>query len=77
MAIEPGTSEFEDPTRGTGLYHLLEIAYKHEGVVQIRSGEGKVRYRMDQRKGWGFHVPRMPGVQISLNLPSKATTSHG
>ena len=70
-AIEPGTSEYPDPTRGTGLYHLLEIAYKHEGSVQIRSGGAKARFRMDKRKGWGFHVPKMPGVQISINLPAK------
>lgn len=66
-----GTSEFDDPTRGTGLYHLLEIAYKHGGMAQIRSGTAKVRYRMDQKKGWGFHVPEMPGVQIVLSLPAK------
>ena len=37
-ATKLGTSEYDDPTRGTGLYHLLEIASKHGGSVQIRSG---------------------------------------
>jgi hypothetical protein len=72
LATQAGTSEYEDATRGTGLYHLLEIAYKHRGAVQIRSGSAKMRYRMDKRRGWEFRVSQMPGVQISLTLPSKA-----
>jgi anti-sigma regulatory factor (Ser/Thr protein kinase) len=71
LATQPGTSEHDDPTRGTGLYHLLEIAYRHEGSVQIRSGEHKVRFRMDKQQGWGFQVPFMPGVQIALALNTK------
>lgn len=71
LATQRGTSEHDDPTRGTGLYHLLEIAYKHAGAVQIRSGQAKVRYRMDMRKGWAFSVAWMPGVQIALTLRSK------
>ena len=65
------TSEHDDRTRGTGLYHLLEMAYKNEGSVQIRSGKGKVRYRMDKKKGWLFNVAQVPGVQIGLTLRSK------
>jgi hypothetical protein len=65
-------SEYTDETRGTGLHHLLRIAYKHDGSVQIRSGSGKVRYRMDRKKGWGFPVAWMPGVQIVLTLKSKS-----
>jgi hypothetical protein len=68
-ATEIGTSEFDDPTRGRGLYHLLEIAYKHAGSVQIRSGSAVVRYRMDRRQGWAFAVPPMPGVHLALTLP--------
>lgn len=71
FATKPGTSEHDDPTRGTGLYHLLEIAYKHSGAVQIRSGNGKVRYRMDKRQGWRFPVAYVPGVQIALALSHK------
>jgi len=71
LAVQLGTSEHDDPTRGTGLHHLLEITYKHEGSVQIRSGAAKVRYRMDERRGWIFVVPSMPGVQIALTLRSK------
>lgn len=73
-ATELGTSEFEDRTRGSGLHYLLEIAYKHEGAVQIRSGNGKVRYRMDKKQGWVFRVPEMPGVQVALDLRSKNRT---
>jgi hypothetical protein len=70
-ATELGTSEYEDCTRGSGLHYLLEIAYKHQGAVQIRSGKGKVRYRMDKKQGWAFRVPEMPGVQIALDLRAK------
>jgi hypothetical protein len=71
-ATELGTSEHDDPTRGTGLYHLLEITYQHQGSVQIRSGGSKVRYRMDRKTGWGFRVTPTPGVHVALMLPSKA-----
>lgn len=71
QATQLGTSEFSDRTRGTGLYHLLEITYKHGGSVQIRSGGATMRYRMDKQQGWGFHVVPMPGVQIALTLPTK------
>jgi len=70
-ATELGTSEYEDRTRGSGLHYLLEIAYKHQGAVQIRSGKGKVRYRMDKKQGWTFRVPEMRGVQVALDLRSK------
>lgn len=73
LAIQRGVSEHDDPTRGTGLYHLLEITYKHSGSVHIRSGSGAARYRMDQKRGWFLPVPAMPGVQVAMTLPSKAT----
>jgi hypothetical protein len=71
MATTLGTSQYDDPTRGTGLYHLLEIAYKHQGSVQFRSGSAKTRFRMDTRRGWSFQVSPMPGLQITLTLRSK------
>lgn len=74
-AVQLGVSEYDDPTRGTGLYHLLEIAYKHQGTVQIRSGTAKGRFRMDRRQGWLFAVPDLRGVQVALELPTKARAS--
>lgn len=71
-ATELGTSEHDDLTRGTGLYHLLQITYRHKGSIQIRSGSSKVRYRMDRQRGWGFAVTPTPGVHVALTLPSKA-----
>jgi len=71
QATQLGTSEFNDSTRGTGLYHLLEIAYKHKGSVQIRSGAAAMRFRMDKKQGWNFPVISMPGVQIAFTLPTK------
>jgi hypothetical protein len=71
QATQLGTSEFNDRTRGTGLYHLLEIAYKHKGSVNIRSGAAAMRFRMDKQQGWNFPVISMPGVQIAVTLPTK------
>ena len=48
FATKALTSEFDDPTRGTGLYHLLRIMKIHSGVVQIQSGSGKVRHRINK-----------------------------
>lgn len=70
-AVRLHTSEHDDPTRGTGLYHLLDIAYRHNGAVQIRTGAAKVRYRFDKRQAWGFQVISMRGVQITLTLRSR------
>jgi anti-sigma regulatory factor (Ser/Thr protein kinase) len=70
-AVRLHTSEHDDPTRGTGLYHLLDIAYRHSGAVQIRTGDAKVRYRFDKRQAWGFQVVRMEGVQVTLTLQSR------
>jgi anti-sigma regulatory factor (Ser/Thr protein kinase) len=71
IAVRRGTSQFDDPTRGTGLYHLLEIAAKHKGSLQFRSGAAALRFRMDKRKRWGFSSVTLPGVQISLLLDAK------
>ncbi len=71
QATKLSVSAFDDPTHGTGLYHLLRITAKHHGMVQIRSGSAKVRYRMDQHKRWELSVPHMPGVQVALALPAK------
>lgn len=70
-AIKAGTSEHDDPTRGTGLYHLLETVYKYQGSVYIRTGKGKLRYRMDLQQGWRSNVAFVPGVQIALTLNHK------
>ena len=70
-ATKLGTSEYDDPTRGTGLYHLLDKAYALEGTVQIRTGAAKARFRMDKKQGWGFSVYPLRGVQIALELRAK------
>ena len=70
-ATDLGTSEHDDPTRGTGLHHLLDIAYRQKGSVQIRSGTSKVRYRFDQQKAWDLPARRVPGVHIALSLRAR------
>jgi len=74
LAIQPGVSEHADPTRGTGLYHLLRNVYSRSGTVQIRSGAAKVRFRGDQQQGWAFPVLSLPGVHVAVSLPARSET---
>jgi hypothetical protein len=71
FALQQGTSEYDDPTRGNGLFYLCEAAYKHQGTVQIRSGTATVYFRMDRSEKREFIGAFMPGVQIALKLPIK------
>lgn len=70
-AIELGSSRHDDPTHGTGLYHLFREANEHGGTVQIRSGGAKMRFTKKRPAGWEFTVAYMPGVQIALMLPAE------
>lgn len=72
LATTMGISEYDDPTRGTGLYHILQIAYKHQGSVRIRSGEAKVNFRMQEKRGWANRVAYLKGVQVSFSLPARS-----
>lgn len=71
LATELGVSGINDSTRGTGLYRLLNMVYEHDASVQIRSGDAKVRFRMDKKRMWEIPVPHMPGVHIALSLNKK------
>jgi hypothetical protein len=73
LATQLGISAFDEPTRGTGLFHLLQIAFRHEGSLQIWSGRAKMRYRMDTKKGWEFTVPHLPGMHVTMTLRSKSS----
>jgi anti-sigma regulatory factor (Ser/Thr protein kinase) len=70
LAVQRGTSAYDDPTRGTGLYHLLKLIAQQAGVVQIRSGTAAVRYQRDQAQAWASAVPWQPGVHVTLTLPT-------
>ena len=69
LAVRRGTSAYDDPTRGTGLYHLLALIAQQAGVVQIRSGTATVRYQREQPQAWASAVPWQPGVHVTLTLP--------
>lgn len=71
LATKHGISEYDDATRGSGLNYLFEKAEKHNGTLQIRSGDTSVRYRMDKKEKMVFIGPWIPGVQISFMLGSK------
>jgi anti-sigma regulatory factor (Ser/Thr protein kinase) len=70
-ALELGASEHEESTRGNGLYHLLELSFKHGGTIHIRSGTGKAYLRMDQQRGRRFNVPQLTGTQFSIAFPDR------
>jgi len=72
LATKYGVSEYAEPTRGAGMYYLFEVAVKHKGTLQIRSGDTSIRYRMDRGQNpQRFRGPDVPGVQISFMLGSK------
>lgn len=72
QSIRLGVSEYsDDPTRGNGLYHLLDLSFKHLGTVHIRSGNGKVYLRTDRRRAKGFSVPFLSGCQFSVSFDEK------
>lgn len=71
LAMGLGVSGHDDPTRGTGLFHLLRMTQELEGKLQIRSGSAKWRFQPDRKQGWQFNVPPMPGVQVVLVLPGQ------
>jgi len=72
-ATRPLTSEYDDPTRGTGLYHLLNIVKKHSGVVQIHTGCGIVRYGLEKKIIFDSDTTQyLEGVHISLDINAKA-----
>jgi anti-sigma regulatory factor (Ser/Thr protein kinase) len=70
VAVRRGTSAYDDPTRGTGLYHLLDLIAQQAGMVQIRSGTATVRYQRDPSQEWASAVPWQPGVQVTITLPT-------
>ncbi len=70
FATKALTSEFDSPVRGTGLYHLLRVMKNHSGTVQIQSGKGKVRHRIDKIREWNL-CPILRGVHVVLELDAK------
>ena len=72
LAMQRGTSAYADPTRGTGLYHLLALVARQAGAVHIRSGTATVHYHLDQGQVWTGTVPWRPGVHVVLTLPLPA-----
>jgi anti-sigma regulatory factor (Ser/Thr protein kinase) len=72
LSTEPQVSRHNDFTHGQGLPQLLRLAQLHGGTVNIRSGEGKVYYRMDHARRQ-LTVPALAGTQFSIALPTKAT----
>jgi hypothetical protein len=78
LATRAGISQFDDPSRGTGLHHLLEIIKKYSGLVQIHTGLAKVRYTANKVKewndiGWKNSASNLNGVNIVLNLNAKTS----
>ena len=72
-ATRPLTSEYDDPIRGTGLYHLLNIMKKHSGIVQIQTGCGIVRYGLHKKITFDSDTTQyLEGVHIAMDLNAKA-----
>lgn len=74
-STEPRASRHDDFSRGTGLPLLVELARRHGGAVHIRSGAGRVYYRMDREECRPFAVPLLAGTQFSIALPARAAVT--
>jgi anti-sigma regulatory factor (Ser/Thr protein kinase) len=73
-AVQPGaTAHVGDPTHGTGLHRLLDIAERHDGTVELRSGDSCVRFHDVAQGGLVSKVMRLPGVQLTISLSTRAT----
>lgn len=70
-SFENHVSEFDDPTRGNGLYHLLELVVNHKGTLTVRSGMGKVYIRGDKKQGRTFDVAQLKGTQFAITFPTQ------
>lgn len=70
-ALMLGTSQYQQETRGTGLYHLLKIARKGRGTVQLCSGTGSRRYRTDKNHEYTFTGDFIPGTHVTLSLNAR------
>jgi hypothetical protein len=64
-------TEYDDPSHGNGLFHLLRLAGQHRGAVHIRSGAGKVYYRTDRPTRQRFTVPYLTGTQFAIVFPAR------
>lgn len=62
LSTDGQVSRYNDFTHGHGLPLLLRLAQQHGGTVHIRSGEGKVYYRMDRAACRQFIVPALKGT---------------
>jgi anti-anti-sigma regulatory factor/anti-sigma regulatory factor (Ser/Thr protein kinase) len=70
-SFENQVSEFDDLTRGNGLYHLLSLVLRHKGTVTVRSGMGKVYVRGDEKWGRRFEVAELEGTQFAMTFPTQ------
>jgi hypothetical protein len=70
-ATSPGTSEFTDQTRGTGLYHLLRITISQQGMVRVQSGDGVLVHKPSYARPWITTAStRRPGTHVAITLPT-------
>jgi anti-sigma regulatory factor (Ser/Thr protein kinase) len=68
-SLKQGVSRFpDDPTHGTGLYHLKQTMDEFGEHLNIRSGTAKVHFKIKSAQTFSFVVPAMPGVQICFSL---------
>ncbi len=70
-SVQLGASEHDDPTHGTGLYHLLRLAGQSGGTVHLRSGGGKLYLRADRGERRLLSVPMLSGTQVVITLPAR------
>jgi len=71
-AFEWGTTGIHNSgARGTGLAEVLRFANRHDGAVECRSGDVKIRYAAAKAPAVRT-VTRLPGAQVSIFLPRRS-----
>lgn len=67
-AIQTGTSEFDDPSRGRGLPLVISMVANQGGTVRLRSGSALGYCGGGQ--GSEREAPHLAGMHVSLMLPA-------
>lgn len=69
-SLKKHVSRLDEHTRGNGLYHLLELVWKHAGRMCIRSYAGGVYVRADRKEERIYRSALLPGTQFGVSFPS-------
>lgn len=71
-ASEPNNTSKTDKAGGAGLSITKNFALNNNGILEIRSGDGRVQWNRKQQESSNFQVQYFLGSQINLYIPAKS-----